>query len=214
MGWPPLQVAALASVALLAAFYPIAKGSKLGAKDIVAVATFASAAIATNYSLAWLPNVKLMDALVFSTAFLFGLKVGAWTGAMIWAVYGSLNPYGFEPMTWLTTMAAESVYAALGAWARRGWGIGRGDGPYRPFAIAGLGATLLYDAITNLASGVIFSIYSGSLDWIRVSAIFLAGAPFSAVHVASNALIFPALGAPLVRKLSRIVGGEVGGDAQ
>lgn len=209
-----MLLAALASTALLAAFYPIARGSKLRARDVGVIAAFASAAIATNYSLAWLPNVKLMDAIVFSTAFLFGLKVGAWTGATIWAVYGSLNPYGFEPMTWLATMAAESIYAVFGALAKRGWGIGRGDGPYVLFALAGLGATMLYDALTNLASGIVFSIYSGSLDWIRVSAIFFAGVPFAAVHAASNAVIFPALGAPLVRKLSRFVGGEVGYDAR
>jgi uncharacterized membrane protein len=197
-----------ASAALLAAFYPIAKGSGLSTRDAAAVAALASSAIATNYVLAWLPNVKLMDAIVFSTALLFGLKVGAWTGAMIWAVYGAVNPYGFEPMIWLATIASESIYAAFGALARRAMGRGVGES-LALFALMGVMATILYDAATNLACGLIFSLYSGRLEWAAIWLIFLAGIPFSAVHAAGNAIVFPALGAPLARGLSKLLGRDV-----
>jgi len=199
------MLALAASATLLAAFYPIAKSSGLSTRDAATVAAFASSAIATNYMLAWLPNVKLMDAIVFSTALLFGFRVGAWSGAMIWAVYGAVNPYGFEPMIWLATIASESIYAAFGALARRALGRGIGES-LALFSLMGVMATMLYDAATNLAFGLIFSLYSGRLEWAAVWLIFLAGIPFSAIHAASNAIIFPALGTPLARKLSKLLG--------
>src|SRR5690242_2489623 len=63
-----------------------------------------------------IPNVKLMDALVFIAAFLFGLGVGLGTAISIWVVYGFINPYGQDDLTLLLfLMTGECLYAIAGA---------------------------------------------------------------------------------------------------
>jgi uncharacterized membrane protein len=80
------------------------------------VAVFAALSLATNYALIALPNIKLMDALVFIAAFLFGLRLGIGVAASTWIVYGFVNPYGQADFILLSFLiAGECFYAAAGA---------------------------------------------------------------------------------------------------
>ncbi len=80
------------------------------------VAVFAALALATNYALIALPNIKLMDALVFIAAFLFGLRLGIGVAALTWLVYGFVNPYGQADFVLLSFLiAGECFYAVAGA---------------------------------------------------------------------------------------------------
>jgi len=42
-----------------------------------------------------------MDAIVMLTSYAFGLFYGILAAVSIWAIYGSLNPYGFNFLTFL-----------------------------------------------------------------------------------------------------------------
>jgi uncharacterized membrane protein len=80
------------------------------------VAVFAALSLATNYALIALPNIKLMDALVFIAAFLFGLRLGIGVAASTWLVYGFVNPYGQADFILLSFLiGGECFYAVAGA---------------------------------------------------------------------------------------------------
>src|SRR5712691_7455618 len=55
---------------------------------------FTALAIATDYAMLPLANIKLMDSIVFVSALAFGLGVGVSVGTLTWLVYGSVNPLG------------------------------------------------------------------------------------------------------------------------
>src|SRR5207245_7261537 len=76
---------------------------------------FTALALATNYALIGIPNVKIMDTLVFVAAFFFGLRLGIGVAASIWLVYGFVNPNGVDSFLMLSfLMVGECFYALAG----------------------------------------------------------------------------------------------------
>jgi len=149
-------------------------------RRIALTALLASAALASNYLLIGTANVKLMDLIVFTSGNLQGPALGALTGALIWLVYGTLNPYGFSLPILLATMLGETLYGLAG-------GLYKGTpSTIRGFSF-GLGAvgfllTFLYDLFTNVVSGLTAG--------IPVVVALATGVPFTLVHTASNFLLF------------------------
>src|SRR2546430_9035086 len=82
---------------------------------VALIAVFTALSLGTNYAMIDIPNVKLMDALVFIAAFLFGLQVGLGSAVSTWAIYGFLNPYGQADMTtFFFVTLGECLYAVCG----------------------------------------------------------------------------------------------------
>jgi hypothetical protein len=88
--------------------------SRTDPRKIAMVALLSAAAIASNYLLIGVANVKFMDLIVFTAGFIMGPTMGAATGAMIWLVYGTINPYGFSLPILGATMLGEAVYGVAG----------------------------------------------------------------------------------------------------
>lgn len=161
---------------------------------IAVVAVFAALALATNYALIGIPNVKIMDALVFLAAFLFGLKVGAAVGASTWAVYGFINPQGSADLILLSFLiTGECFYALAGAGLRKttiAQDLLESERFQRGFSLVfgtvGLLATLAYDVLTNFASWLFLT--TSPYDALIVGLI--TGAPFALVHEISNLVLF------------------------
>jgi hypothetical protein len=165
------------------------------------IAVFTALSLATNYTLIDFANVKLMDALVFIAAFLFGWTVGTGIAISTWAVYGFLNPYGqagFPLIIFL--MAGECFYAIGGALMRRSSIAQQLLSDRRLlsdveiaiiFGVAGIALTFAYDVLTNFAT---YMFLANSLYDALVIGI-ITGAPFAVVHEVSN-LIFFALATP------------------
>ena len=161
---------------------------------IAVVAVFAALALATNYALIGISNVKIMDALVFLAAFLFGLKVGLAVGASTWAVYGLINPQGSADLILLSFLVTgECFYALAGAGLRRTTiardlleNKGFRKGFSLVFGTVGLLATLAYDVLTNFASWLFrtTSLYDALIIGL------VTGAPFALVHEISNLVLF------------------------
>ncbi len=172
------------------------------------IATITAACLASNYALIWVPNVKLMDLIVFATGVQFGSVVGAAVGVFVWMIYGSVNPYGFEPLTWLVTMSAEAIYGVVGGIA--GVRLSRnvlGSLSRTSVTILGVGSTLGYDLVTNLIPGLALSyVFLGGLNWAYLTLYLASGAVFSAIHVVSNAFLFFFGLVPLVRALDSLRG--------
>lgn len=174
-----------------------------GSKRISLVTLMVTACIGSNYALIGLPNFKIMDLLVFVSGFTFGPLIGASIGALVWAVYGVLNPYGFVPQIWIATMLSETIYGLAGGTLakcvpavhlsshRTGLAI--------LFGAAGFLLTLLYDLITNVVFALTFS--------IPIVVALIAGIPFMIIHIMSNTALFGICSAPLIAVLDRSLKG-------
>ncbi|MBO3832493.1 MAG: hypothetical protein FGF51_03795 [Candidatus Brockarchaeota archaeon] len=161
---------------------------RLLAKRVASLSILAALAISSNYVLIGLPNVKLMDAIVFASSMAMGLKFGAILAMLIWMVYGTLNPYGFNLPTLMAVMLSEMIYVlfskippALGFDATK-------TGTHEPLVLASIGlfSTLIYDLATNAFTGYLFY---GSVLMGLITMNFPL--PMSILHELSNALFFP-----------------------
>jgi uncharacterized membrane protein len=160
---------------------------------VALIAVFTALSLGTNYLMIDVPNVKLMDSLVFIAAFLFGLDVGVATGTCIWLVYGFVNPYGqASPILLSFLIAGESFYAIAGGLLKRTSAATQllMKGNYRHativFGILGLVTTFAYDVLTNFGDKLPYtsSLYQAFLIGI------ITGAPFALFHELSNIAFF------------------------
>jgi uncharacterized membrane protein len=173
------------------------------------IAVFTAMSLGTNYALIDIPNVKLMDALVFTAAFLFGLDVGVGSAISIWAIYGFVNPYGqADFITLFFVMVGECFYALAGGLFRRASVAQDSLRPwntrlpiYPVFGLIGFLATFAYDVLTNFGTWVFRanSVYQAFIIGM------ITGAPFAAVHEVSN-LFFFAMVAPVAILASQRMG--------
>jgi hypothetical protein len=175
--------------------------------SLCAIPAFVASSLATNYLLIHIPNVKIMDLLVFTSGFCFGGRVGVSVGVLTWVVYGTLNPYGFDPLIWIATMTSESVYGLFGGALRNRLLVQKASLP-ASLALGGVGflTTFLYDLATNIAGGIGLSLlYFGKISWLVISSYLIAGIPFALIHEISNTLLFSVGAAPLARYVTRLM---------
>ena len=164
------------------------------------IAIMTSLCISTNYLLIGIPNVKIMDLLVFVSGYTMGSLIGAAVGVLTWLVYGTINPYGFNLPTLIATSTGESIYGIVGGISMK---LGLRVGSNSPriggefltsglkLGILGFLLTFTYDLLTNVVTALVFG---GSLIlWI------IQGIPFTVTHEVSNFLFFFISGGPLIR---------------
>ena len=160
--------------------------------------------VATNYALVGVPNVKVMDFIVFISGFCFGPFTGILTGILGWAVYGAINPYGFILQVWLATMFSESIYGLLGGLLGKTLASTNFNGERIKlsvfFGTMGFIPTLIYDMVTNFVYASAFGIP------VIVAIVF--GAPFAILHEVSNAAIFGVISMPVIVALEKLSGGK------
>ncbi|MDK2464425.1 MAG: hypothetical protein QI223_06620 [Candidatus Korarchaeota archaeon] len=168
-----------------------------GASRRAAVVGLLSAlAIATNFAMIGIPNVKLMDSIVFIAGLSLGLIDGVAVATLTWLIYGFFNPYGFIPTIWIATIVGEWMYALAG-WLSRSLTAGKRP-PRVILAALGFSTTLAYDLLTN----VVFALTFG----FPVEAALIAGIPFALLHELTNAAAFSIL----VPKAEAAVGALLG----
>jgi hypothetical protein len=136
--------------------------------------------------------VELFTMAVFLSGTLMGVVGGAWVGAASRLIFSVANPLG-PPHPWI--LAAQviggAIVGALGG-AAGGWLLPRSggtpvEGRRRTALLLGCGlvATLAYDALTNVAQGVVFG---------SIPAAFALGAIPALQHLGSNLAIFVVVG--------------------
>ena len=176
----------------------------MNSKKIAMIAILVSVAIATNYAMMPLYNIKLMDIIVFLGGFCFGPLAGALIGVTSWVVYGTLNPLGFSIPILLATMLSESIYGVAGGLIKMSFtenfsGFKKEQtSVYVFFGILGFLLTLTYDVITNIVFGYV---YSPSI----LVAIIVGFVPFGLVHVISNAFFFGLGCVPAINALLNVI---------
>jgi len=178
---------------------------RITVRDISIISVLTAVCIAGNYILIGIPNVKIMDLIAFSTGFVFGSYIGALTGALAWAVYGVINPYGFSlPILW-ATMAGEAMFGAVGGLV----------GKTKPsmtnvfkfsveMALWGFILSASYDLLTN----IVFAFTFGASILQAIVTGWLMPPWFGFLHEASNTILFLSAVRPTVKAIERGRRGE------
>jgi uncharacterized membrane protein len=166
-------------------------------KDLALVAAFTALAVASDFALADIPNVKLVDPIVFSVAFVFGLEMGVYVGALSELVWGILSPYGFGGYIIPFLVGGEVLYALAGWAAAKLWA---GEDSRMSTRNLYFGAALalcafLWDLETNAGTALLS--FWPSLTIQKLLATEALGIPFMVSHEVSD-LLTGAVLAPLI----------------
>lgn len=167
-------------------------------RSLVLAAIFAAAAAAGGFLLIAVPNVELYSIFLFLSGITLGIPKASMSAVAAGGIFFGFNPQGglFPPLI-ISQILGSVGYATAGGLIRR-----RAD--VSPFicGLLGIAATALYDLLTNLA----FPLSSGFVG-TQIAATLVAGIPFAAVHIGSNALIFGLLTPPLRKVIDRSIRG-------
>lgn len=165
-------------------------------RDIALIGVFTALTVASDYALTDLPNVKLVDPVVFSVAFVFGFETGACVGMLSELVWGTVSPYGFGGYIIPFLMAGEVIYALAGWAAARAWREGRPLSARNLYMGAALAlCAFLWDLETNAGTALLS--FWPSLTIRELLATEAAGIPFMLAHEVSD-LFTGALLSPLI----------------
>ncbi|HXL14747.1 MAG TPA: hypothetical protein VN972_01580 [Methylomirabilota bacterium] len=134
--------------------------------------------------------VELFTVAVFLSGLLAGPAWGLWIGGVARLVFSIANPYG-PPHPWILAaqVAGAALVGALGGLAGP-WLLGAPESRGARTRVAlllacGFLATLLYDALTNIAQGIVFGSFTVSIALGVLPAL---------QHMASNLVIFGLVG--------------------
>ena len=168
--------------------------SNINPRKLALVAILAASAIATNYLMIGTLNVKLMDLIVFTAGYILDSRLGAFTGGLVWLVYGTINPFGFSLPILISTIIGESMFGFAG-----GLFSGKVKGKsFDPWVSAtGFLLTFIYDLFTNIISGLTAG--------IPIPIALITGIPFTLAHMVSNALFFGFGFRPLVNSIGKVM---------
>ena len=169
---------------------------KISPRKIALIAVLTATAIATNYMMIGALNIKLMDLIVFTSGYMMGSGLGAFTGALIWLVYGTINPFGFSLPILASTIIGETMFGIAGGFfAGRGSDGALGFDPWA--AVTGFLLTFVYDLFTNIVSGVTAG--------IPIPLALITGTPFMLAHTISNTVFFGFGFKPLVNSINKVM---------
>ncbi|MEA3500498.1 MAG: hypothetical protein U9R41_05730 [Candidatus Marinimicrobia bacterium] len=159
-------------------------------KKISEVGIFLALFWGLGFAFLYIPNIEFLTLITFLSGLLFGLKRGLIVAIIGEIVFSSLNPFGsslaFPPLL-LAQVVGFGIIAIAGY-------VFRGFTQYFQenkiaFSIllgaAGFILTIIYDSLTTLA----FPIASG-FGFKQIIATYIAGIPFSVIHIVVNTLIF------------------------
>jgi hypothetical protein len=164
------------------------------------IAVFTSTIIASDFTLAPVLNVKLLDTLVFSSAYAFGFKIGASIAILSELIWSFVTPYGGASQLTIVPflLAGELLYVVAGYFASKIWGFER----LSPLSTRNLffGAILaicafIWDFETNVATGLIALWPNITLG--RVLFFEIPGIPFMIPHELSDFVLGATL-APII----------------
>ncbi len=174
------------------------------ARQVAIVAGFSALIVGSNFSLAEIPNVKLLDTLVFVSAFLFGFRISAaiaivselaWSFVSPWGVAGAITPF---------LVGGELIYSAAGWAASRVWGGNVGFISRRNLFIGSILAisAFIWDVETNLGTALLAFWPNITLSKIAVTELY--GVPFMLFHELSDFLLGTLFAPVIILLLARL----------
>jgi hypothetical protein len=166
-------------------------------RELAVVASFTALAIGSDFALTDALNVKLVDPIVFSVAFVFGLEMGVYVGVLSELIWGTVSPYGFGGYIIPFLVAGEVMFALAGWAASRVWGGERSPVSARNIYFGALLAVcaFLWDLETNAGTALLS--FGPTLTMQKLLATEALGIPFMVSHEVSD-LITGAVVAPFI----------------
>lgn len=192
-----LAVVVLAMLPFVAAF----EGRKPEAREIVVIAVMTALAVSGRAAFFMIPQFKPGMAIVI----LAGVSLGKESGFIVGALHGFISNFLFGQGPW--TPWQMFGYALCGffagvffakAAARRS-GVGALLVPL--VAYGAVSTFLIYGFLVDTASVLM---WASDLNWASVSAIYLSGVIFNAIHALASAVFLTLLSTLIVEKLTRL----------
>jgi len=174
------------------------------ARKLSLMGFFIALAIVLKLPILAVPNVELFTFVVFSSGFLLGTIEGCLVGIISMSLYTSIiTPYGLPPLPIAFAQVFSMGLIGLSGGLAFKLHLIRFDKKLSSFSgfrfltmgLFGLGLTLIYDVLTNLATAYVM----GQFLPVMISAI-----PFALIHILSNVAIFIVL-TPILLKLFTLV---------
>lgn len=184
---------------------------KLSIKDISLIAIMTALCIGGSYALIGLPNINLIDFIVFTIGLNFGVPIGVLTGILAWTVYGTMNPLGFNFPIWLSTITGEAIFGFVGGVLRKNIFKTR-ENRFQvlrfslEISLWGLLLTILYDLLTNIVYANVFGIPLAA----AIVSGWLIPPWFGILHELSNMILFLTCVYPLTKAIMNLRGGKDG----
>lgn len=156
---------------------------------VAAVSVFSAMIVGSNFVLVDFPNVKLLDTLVFVSAFLFGFRIGAATAVVSELVWSFVSPWGIAGAITPFLTIGELLFAAAGWAASNSW---RNDGRVLSRRNVFFGSVLaisafMWDLETNVGTALIAFWPNVTIDKIVLTEFY--GMPFMLSHEISDFLL-------------------------
>ena len=170
------------------------------AKKIALIVTLTALCVSTSYIMSAVPNIYLMDLLVFVTGVSFGAFVGASVAILSWLVYGVINPLGFNVIILISCIIGETIFGVVGGFIRKHIRLDHSCNLHIEFGILGLILSTIYDLITNI-------VYARTFNLPIITAIvsgWLLPPWFGIIHEVSNLILFSIIALPLVKAMLKI----------
>jgi hypothetical protein len=173
-------------------------------KDLAVVAAFTALAVASDFALADFPNVKLVDPIVFSIAFVFGLEMGAYVGVLSELIWGTMSPYGFGGYIIPFLVGGEILFALAGWGASKIWREGNSGLSARSVYLGAVLAScaFLWDLETNAGTAVLA--FWPALTFQGLVTTEVLGVPFMMAHELSDLVTGTVLAPLIIFYLSRV----------
>ncbi len=174
------------------------------ARPVAATAILIALAVALGFLLAPVPNVELVTLSVFVSGVLLGPGRGFLVGAVAMALYSGFSPNGSGaaiPPMYVAQVLATGLSGLVGGLTSRFWASTRARAPLRSAvvgALLGLLLTALYQSLVMIGLAIAAPEFNQGLF-----AVLAANAFFSAIHLASNAIVFAVVAPALLSKLTR-----------
>jgi hypothetical protein len=172
------------------------------------IAIFTSLAIATDYALAPISNVKLEFTLVFASAYAFGFKIGATIAVLTELIWGIVSPNGFGGLIIPFLITANVIYALAGWGASKIWG-------YQIKPVSELNiffgsimavCAFLWDSFTNFGTALLE--FGLRITFTKFLAVEAFGIYFMIAHELGDFVIGSALAPIIIVYFLRVFGRE------
>lgn len=177
-------------------------------RRITLIAVFTSLAIATDYAMTPIYNVKLEFTLVFASAYAFGFKIGATIAILTELIWGIISPNGFGGLIIPFLVGANIIYALAGWSASNVWG-------YQIKPVSELNiffgsimaiCAFLWDSFTNFGTALLdFGLRITVTKFLAIEAF---GIYFMISHELGDFIIGSALAPMIITYFLRVFGRE------
>ena len=121
---------------------------------VAIVATFTALIIGSDFALAGVVNVKLLDTMVFLGALLFGFRIGVSVAIISETIWSFVSPWGMAGMMTPFLVLGELLFAVSGWGAAKIWGSNIREGSSKALFIGAVMAicAFAWDFETNAAT--------------------------------------------------------------